>query len=83
MGNENHCVICWAVIPEGRQYCPSCWKQVMNDVQREGAGSADHPGAGAAAGDERNHDQRRDCGNTAVQAAGGNRAGRVVLIHEE
>jgi hypothetical protein len=22
--NENRCVMCWAIIPEGRQVCPMC-----------------------------------------------------------
>ena len=47
MANENRCVICWAVIPEGRMVCPSCWKKVMKDVPcegREDAGSAPESG---------------------------------------
>ncbi len=27
--NENHCVICWEIIPEGRLVCPTCEKQTM------------------------------------------------------
>ena len=29
--NENHCVICWAIIPEGRQVCPLCYASIMRD----------------------------------------------------
>ncbi len=29
--SENHCLICWAVIPEGRQVCPLCYASIMRD----------------------------------------------------
>ena len=35
---ENHCVICYKVIPEGRMVCPECERAVMRDVRREGCG---------------------------------------------
>lgn len=35
--NENHCLICWEIIPEGRQVCPSC-----DRAQRERAYSANN-----------------------------------------
>ena len=28
---ENHCVICWAVIPEGRLVCPVCERHALQD----------------------------------------------------
>ena len=32
---ENHCVICWEIIPEGRQVCPICWAAAMRDATKE------------------------------------------------
>ena len=32
---ENHCLICYAVIPEGRQVCPSCEKYYMQHVEKD------------------------------------------------
>ncbi len=32
---ENHCVICWEIIPEGRQVCPICWAATMKDATTE------------------------------------------------
>jgi len=33
----NTCVICGKEIPaEGTQYCPSCWKKIMEDKDNEG-----------------------------------------------
>lgn len=29
---EEHCVICWAVIQEGRMVCPACYRRVMAEV---------------------------------------------------
>lgn len=28
---DNHCVICWAVIPEGRLVCPTCERRILQD----------------------------------------------------
>jgi hypothetical protein len=40
MSDSEHCVICWAVIPEGRQFCPACERSVIKNANREGCGSA-------------------------------------------
>ena len=32
---EEHCVICWAVIPEGRMVCPICYASIMKDSESE------------------------------------------------
>lgn len=34
---ENHCVICWAIIPEGRLVCPNCEKSVMEQCRKRAA----------------------------------------------
>ena len=33
--NENRCVICWEIIPEGRQVCPTCYASIMKDSESE------------------------------------------------
>ncbi len=37
---DNRCVICWAVIPEGRQYCPRCWERIMKHEYGDRSGVA-------------------------------------------
>ena len=27
--DENHCLICWEVIPKGKSFCPSCYASIM------------------------------------------------------
>lgn len=36
--SEEHCVMCGAVIPEGRQVCMECERRVMQDTKAEGKG---------------------------------------------
>lgn len=38
---EERCVICNAIIPEGRQVCPKCEKRKWDDEQRDHNGSTD------------------------------------------
>lgn len=33
--SEEHCVMCGAVIPEGRQVCMECERRVMQDTKAE------------------------------------------------
>ena len=35
--SENHCLLCWEIIPEGRQVCPACYR-----AQIERANSANN-----------------------------------------
>lgn len=37
---EEHCAICWAVIPEGRWVCPDCERRILRDQPRNGEQSA-------------------------------------------
>lgn len=36
--SEEHCVMCGAVIPEGRQVCMECERRVMQDTKAEEKG---------------------------------------------
>ena len=31
--DENHCLLCWEVIPKGKTFCPSCYAYVMRKYQ--------------------------------------------------
>lgn len=35
---DNRCVICGAIIPEGRQVCPNCEKRVENQTKEREQG---------------------------------------------
>lgn len=39
--NEERCVCCGAVIPEGRQYCPVCAKKAEKGADRNGQDNAE------------------------------------------
>ena len=31
--DENHCLLCWEVIPKGKTFCPSCYAYVLRKYQ--------------------------------------------------